>query len=83
MKTSTITARLDDAFDRGLDQACTCTGRTRSNFAHDALRRRLALLRLERVRGRALPLAESQVSSPTTPSSRRVVKVTSPYYRSW
>jgi hypothetical protein len=59
MKTSTITTRLDDAFERALDQARTCTGRTRSDFARDALRRRLALRRLERVRGRALPLVES------------------------
>jgi len=60
MKTSTITIRLDEELERELDRACTRTGRTRSDLARDALRRQLALLRFERVRKRALPLAESQ-----------------------
>ena len=60
MKTSTITIRLDEGLERELDRACTRTGRTRSDLARDALRRQLALLRFERMRKRALPLAESQ-----------------------
>jgi len=60
MKTSTITIRLDEELERELGRACTRTGRTRSDLARDALRRQLALLRFERMRKRALPLAESQ-----------------------
>jgi predicted transcriptional regulator len=57
---SPITIRLDEELERELDRACTRTGRTRSDLARDALRRQLALLRFERMRKRALPLAESQ-----------------------
>lgn len=60
MKSSTITIRLDDQLERELDRACARTGRTRSDLARDALRRQLALLRFERLRNRALPLAEAQ-----------------------
>jgi predicted transcriptional regulator len=60
MKTSTITIRLDAALERQLDEACSRTGRTRSDVARDALRRQLALLRFDRLRRRVLPLAESQ-----------------------
>ena len=56
---SPITIRLDEELERELDRACTRTGRTRSDLARDALRRQLALLRFERMRKRALPLAES------------------------
>ena len=60
MKSYTITIRLDAALERELQQACARTGRTRSDLARDALRRQLALLRFQRLRRRALPLAESQ-----------------------
>lgn len=60
MRTSTITIRLDEALERELTQASAQTGRTRSDLARDALRRQLALLRFERLRGRVLPLAESR-----------------------
>ncbi len=60
VKSSSITIRLDDQLVRELDRACARTGRTRSDLARDALRRQLALLRLERLRKRVLPLAESQ-----------------------
>jgi predicted transcriptional regulator len=60
MKSSTITIRIDDAVGRELDLACACSGRTRSEFARDALRRRLALLRFERLRMRTSPLADAQ-----------------------
>jgi hypothetical protein len=60
VKSSTITIRLDQDLERELDRACARTGRTRSDLARDALRRQLALLRFERLRKRALPLAESQ-----------------------
>jgi predicted transcriptional regulator len=60
MKTSTITIRIDDAVGRELDLACAGSGRTRSEFARDALRRRLALLRFERLRKRTSPLADAQ-----------------------
>jgi metal-responsive CopG/Arc/MetJ family transcriptional regulator len=59
MKASTITIRLDDALAQEPDHACARTGRTRSDLARDVLRRRLALLRFERLRKRVLPLAEA------------------------
>lgn len=60
MKSSTITIRLDRNLGRELDRACERTGRTRSDLARDALRRQLALLRFERLRGKVLPLAEAR-----------------------
>ena len=60
MKTSTITTRLDDAFERGLITRAHARVAPEADFAREPLRRRLALLRFERVRRRALPLAESQ-----------------------
>jgi predicted transcriptional regulator len=60
MKSSTITIRLDEDLERELDRVCALTGRTRSDLARDALRRQLALLRFDRLRKQALPLAEAQ-----------------------
>ena len=60
MKSATITIRLDETLERELERACAQTGRTRSDLARDALRRQLALLRFERLRGRVLPLAEAR-----------------------
>ena len=60
MKSATITIRLDETLERELDRACAETGRTRSDLARDALRRQLALLRFERLRGKLLPLAEAR-----------------------
>jgi metal-responsive CopG/Arc/MetJ family transcriptional regulator len=60
MKSATITIRLDETLERELERACAQTGRTRSDLARDALRRQLALLRFERLRGKVLPLAEAR-----------------------
>jgi predicted transcriptional regulator len=60
MKSATITIRLDHELERELDRACKLTGRTRSDLARDALRRRLVLLRFERLRRQVLPLAEAR-----------------------
>ena len=59
LKSSTITIRLDSKLERELDRACAHSGRTRSDLARDSLRRQLALLRFERLRGKVLPLAEA------------------------
>ncbi len=59
MKT-TLTIRLDEDLQRELDRLAAETGRTRSDIARDALRRQLALLRFEQLRGRVLPFAEAR-----------------------
>lgn len=55
----TLTIRLDQALERELDRLASETGRTRSDLARDALRRQLAVLRFERLRGEVLPSAEA------------------------
>jgi len=56
----TLTIRLDEELERELDRLTQETGRTRSDLARDALRRQLAVLRFEQLRGKVLPLAEAQ-----------------------
>jgi metal-responsive CopG/Arc/MetJ family transcriptional regulator len=56
----TITIRLESALERELERACKQTGRSRSDLVRDALRRQLALLRFRRLRGKVMPLAETQ-----------------------
>ena len=56
----TLTIRLDHGLELELDRLTQETGRTRSDLARDALRRQLAVLRFERLRGRVLPLAKAQ-----------------------
>jgi hypothetical protein len=50
---------MDAQLERELARACKETGRSRGDLVRDALRRQLRLLRFERLRARALPLAES------------------------
>ncbi|MBI2153569.1 MAG: ribbon-helix-helix protein, CopG family [Candidatus Rokubacteria bacterium] len=57
---STVTIRLDRQLERQLDQICRRMRRTRSDVVRDALRRQLALLRFEQLRGRTLPFAEAR-----------------------
>lgn len=57
---STLTIRLDEELERWLNQLCRQTGRNRSEIVRDALRRQLALLRFEKLRGRTLPFAEAR-----------------------
>jgi hypothetical protein len=45
--------------ERLLKEACAQTGRTRSDLVRVALRRKLELVRFERLRRQVLPLAEA------------------------
>lgn len=60
MKTSALTIRLDADLERRLMRAAKRSGRTRSEFVRDALRRQLALAQLEELRRRVIPFAEAQ-----------------------
>jgi predicted transcriptional regulator len=60
MKTSALTVRLDPELERRLEQAAKQSGRTRSEFVREALRRQLALSQFEGLRRRIMPFAEAQ-----------------------
>lgn len=60
MKTSALTIRLDPDLDRRLSRAARRSGRTRSEFVREALRRQLAIAQLEDLRRRIMPFAEAQ-----------------------
>lgn len=60
MKTSALTIRLDPELERELSRLAKGTGRSRSDLVRDALRRQLALLRLESLRDRIMPFAEAR-----------------------
>ena len=60
MKTSALTIRLDPELERRLSQVAKRTGRTRSEFVRDALRRQLAVAQVEDLRRRIMPFAEAQ-----------------------
>jgi predicted transcriptional regulator len=60
MKTSTVTIRLDPELEEELDRAAERSGRSRSDVVRDALRRQLALTRLDDLRRRIMPLAEAR-----------------------
>lgn len=60
MKTSAFTIRLDPELEQQLSRAAERSGRTRSEFVRDALRRQLALTQLEDLRRRIMPFAEAQ-----------------------
>lgn len=57
---NTLTIRLDKSLGRMLDQVARKSGRNRSEIAREALRRQLAILLFERLRGRVAPFAEAQ-----------------------
>lgn len=57
---STLTIRLDPKLDKELGRLAKRTGRTKSEFARDALRRQLATVRFREVRAKILPYAEAQ-----------------------
>jgi predicted transcriptional regulator len=59
MKTSALTIRLDPELERQIDRAAQRSGRTRSEFVRDALRRQLALDALDDIRRRTMPFAEA------------------------
>ena len=56
----TITIRLDEKLEEMLEQECRQTGRRRSDIVRDALRRRLMMDEVHRVREKLVPLAEKQ-----------------------
>ncbi len=60
MKTSAVTIRIDREMERRLDRAARRSGRSRSAFVREALKRQLALDRLADLRGRITPFAEAR-----------------------
>lgn len=60
MKTSALTIRLDPELERRLNEAAQRSGRTRSEFVREALRRQLALAQFEDLRRRIMPFAEAR-----------------------
>lgn len=60
MKTSALTIRLDPELERRLNRAAKRSGRTRSEFVRDALKRQLAVTQFEDLRRRIMPFAEAQ-----------------------
>ncbi len=60
MKSSVLTLRLDRDLERDLDALAAATGRSRSDMAREALRRRIAVLRFEQARRGVLPFAEAR-----------------------
>ena len=59
MKTSTITIRLDRALERQLAALARISGRSRSDIAREALRRRLAIVQFGKARRAVMPFAEA------------------------
>jgi len=59
MKTFALTVRLDSDLERRLTRAAKRSGRTRSEFVREALRRQLALSQFEELRQRVMPFAEA------------------------
>ena len=60
MKTSAITIRLDPDLERQLDDAARRSGRSRSEFVREALRRQIALAEFDDLRRRIMPFAEAR-----------------------
>ena len=60
MKTSALTIRLDPELERRLNRAAKRSGRSRSEFVRDALRRQLAVSQFEDLRRRIMPFADAQ-----------------------
>ena len=59
MNNRTLTIRLDQGLEQGLEAACAEPGRSRGEIVRDALRRQLQLMRFERLRRQALPNGEA------------------------
>lgn len=59
MKSSVLTIRLDPDLERELGDLAAATGRSRSELARDALRRRLVVLRFREARRQIMPFAEA------------------------
>ncbi|MDT8436276.1 MAG: YlcI/YnfO family protein [Gemmatimonadota bacterium] len=59
-KTSALTIRLEPDLERRLARAARRSGRSRSEFVREALRRQLAIAQLDNLRGRIMPFAEAR-----------------------
>ncbi|HEX8271544.1 MAG TPA: CopG family transcriptional regulator [Longimicrobiaceae bacterium] len=55
-----VTVHLDDDLERRLEQARACAGVSREDFVRDALRRHLARMQFEHLRGRVVPFAAAR-----------------------
>lgn len=60
MKTSSLTIRLPPDLEQRLERAARRSGRTRSEYVRDALRRQLAVDQVEDLRRRIMPFAEAR-----------------------
>ncbi len=56
---ATLTIRIDDRLDAELRELAARTGTGKSAFVRDAVRRQLAIARLEQLRRRVAPFAEA------------------------
>lgn len=56
---ATLTIRLDDKLESDLREVLACTGSRRTDFAREALRRQLALVKLEMLRKELRPYAQA------------------------
>ena len=57
---TTMTIRLDDKLDADLREFAARTGKAKSEFVREALRRQLALARFEDLRQHLAPFAEAR-----------------------
>ena len=60
MNTSSLTIRLDKDLEQMLKKASKQSGKTRSEIAHEALRRQLRIRQFEALRKRIMPFAETR-----------------------
>ena len=56
---STLTIRLDEKLEADLREVVACTGSRRADFAREALRRQLAMAKLELLRKELAPYAQA------------------------
>ena len=56
---STLTIKLDEKLEADLCEVVACTGSRRTDFAREALRRQLALAKLELLRQELAPYAQA------------------------
>ncbi len=57
---TTLSIRIDKDLDKLLEQAAKRSGRPKSEFVREALRRQLSIESFQHIRNRILPFAESQ-----------------------
>ena len=57
---TTLTIRIDDKLDSQLRDLAVRTGKKKSEFVREAIRRQIAIARFEELRRRLAPFAEAQ-----------------------